>query len=85
MKGTSCMSQKEKEREKALAPKEKTVIMDKTPMYYFSAKYTRSKSQSYAGSIYSQNYRKEILVLLCTVIGKNVSFGSEFSHLTESS
>lgn len=52
MKGISVYV-REKERGEALAPKEKKrVIMDKIPMYYFLAKYTGSKSQSYTGSIY---------------------------------
>lgn len=70
------MSEKEKERGEALAPKEKKrVIMDKTPMYYFLAKYNQKQNYSKVKAIQGQyinfsNYGKEILLLLCMVIGK---------------
>lgn len=49
MKGTSvCVRERKGEGgSTGIKRKEKRVIMDKTLMYYFLAKYTRSKSQSY--------------------------------------
>lgn len=73
MKGTSVYVRERKGEGGSTGTKrkEKRVIVDKTPMYYFLAKYTRSKSQSYTGSIYKllKLWKRN---LLCLVIGKNV-------------
>lgn len=54
MKGTSVYVRERKGKGGNTGTKRKVkrVIVDKTPMYYFLVKYTRSKSQSYTTSIY---------------------------------